>query len=144
MLILPGAESSPNNLAHRRWKKSAMRLTPEQCCKHPAMRERFSNAANQLEQIRQTIAANLRMEVQTGAAQNGSALLVGPLCCRRRGRKLIVRYTGQHHNARVMPVAVDDSITASPVHCLAAVDRRSTAFGDTLRRTCRLSPVEPY
>lgn len=54
---------------------------------------------DQFEQIRQTIAANLRMEEQTGAAQHGPALLTGLLRCRRCGRKLTVRYTGKQHDA---------------------------------------------
>jgi Recombinase zinc beta ribbon domain len=35
---------------------------------------------------------------RTGAAKNGSALLAGILRCRRCGRKLMVRYTGNHHD----------------------------------------------
>jgi len=54
---------------------------------------------DQFKQIRKTIAANLRIEEQTGAAQHGPALLAGLLRCRRCGRKLSVRYTGQQHNA---------------------------------------------
>jgi DNA invertase Pin-like site-specific DNA recombinase len=50
----------------------------------------------QFEQIQQAIASNDRGWEQTGAAQNGPALLAGILRCRRCGRKLTVRYSGHH------------------------------------------------
>jgi DNA invertase Pin-like site-specific DNA recombinase len=53
----------------------------------------------QFEQIRRTIADNLRGREQSGAVQSGTALLAGVLRCRRCGRKLTVRYTGNRHDA---------------------------------------------
>ena len=46
------------------------------------------------EQIQQAIASNDRGWEQSGAVQNGPALLAGLLRCRRCGRKLTVRYSG--------------------------------------------------
>jgi len=46
------------------------------------------------EQIQQAIASNDRGWEQSGAAQNGSALLAALLRCRRCGRKLSVGYSG--------------------------------------------------
>jgi DNA invertase Pin-like site-specific DNA recombinase len=46
------------------------------------------------EQIQQAIASNDRGWEQSGAAQNGSALLAALLRCRRCGRKLSVQYSG--------------------------------------------------
>ena len=57
----------------------------------------------QFEQIQQVIASNDRGWEQSGAAQNGSALLAGLLRCRRCGRKLTVRYSG--HPANVLRYA---------------------------------------
>ena len=48
----------------------------------------------QFEQIQQAIASNDRGSEQSGAAQNGPALLAGLLRCRRCGRKLTVQYGG--------------------------------------------------
>ena len=48
----------------------------------------------QFEQIQQAIASNERGWEQSGAAQNGPALLAGLLRCRRCGRKLTVQYSG--------------------------------------------------
>jgi Recombinase zinc beta ribbon domain len=48
----------------------------------------------QFEQIQQAIASNDRGWEQSGAVQNGPALLAGLLRCRRCGRKLTVRYSG--------------------------------------------------
>ena len=48
----------------------------------------------EFERIRQAMAENVRGREQTGAAQRGAALLGGLLRCRRCGRKLTVRYTG--------------------------------------------------
>jgi DNA invertase Pin-like site-specific DNA recombinase len=52
----------------------------------------------QFERIQQTISQNLRVRGQSGAAQAGQALLAGLLRCRRCGHKLLVHYTGKHHN----------------------------------------------
>ena len=52
----------------------------------------------QFEQIQQVIASNDRGWDQSGAVQNGPALLAGLLRCRRCGRKLTVRYSGNKHN----------------------------------------------
>jgi DNA invertase Pin-like site-specific DNA recombinase len=52
----------------------------------------------EFEQIRQTMAANVRGWGRTGAATRGPALLTGLLRCRRCGRKLVVCYTGTAHN----------------------------------------------
>src|SRR5487761_2476404 len=52
----------------------------------------------QFEQIQQAIGANLRGQEQAGAVQGGAALLAGILRCRRCGRKLTVRYTGNRHD----------------------------------------------
>ena len=48
----------------------------------------------QFEQIQQAIANNDRGWEQSGAVQNGPALLAGLLRCHRCGRKLSVRYSG--------------------------------------------------
>jgi len=48
----------------------------------------------QFEQIQQGIASNDRGWEHSGAVQNGPALLAGLLRCRRCGRKLTVRYSG--------------------------------------------------
>ena len=48
----------------------------------------------QFEQIQQAITSNDRGWEQSGAVQNGPALLAGLLRCRRCGRKLTVRYSG--------------------------------------------------
>ena len=48
----------------------------------------------QFEQIQQAIASNDRGWEQSGAVQNGPALLAGLLRCHRCGRKLTVRYSG--------------------------------------------------
>jgi hypothetical protein len=52
----------------------------------------------QHEQIQRMMADNSYGGERTGAAKNGSALLAGLLRCRRCGRKLMVRYTGSHHD----------------------------------------------
>ena len=45
-----------------------------------------------------TISANVMRSEQIGAAQRGPALLAGLLRCRRCGHKLVVHYTGSHHD----------------------------------------------
>jgi DNA invertase Pin-like site-specific DNA recombinase len=50
------------------------------------------------QQIQQMLTDNTYGGEQTGAAKRGSALLAGILRCRRCGRKLMVRYTGNHHD----------------------------------------------
>jgi DNA invertase Pin-like site-specific DNA recombinase len=52
----------------------------------------------QHQQIQQMLTDNTYGGEQTGAAKRGSALLAGILRCRRCGRKLMVRYTGNHHD----------------------------------------------
>jgi len=52
----------------------------------------------QHQQIQQMMSDNTYGGEQTGAAKRGSALLAGILRCRRCGRKLMVRYTGNHHD----------------------------------------------
>ena len=58
----------------------------------------------QFEQIQQAIASNDRGWEQSGAVQNGPALLAGLLRCRRCGRKLTVRYSGNQGDCCAMPV----------------------------------------
>jgi len=53
---------------------------------------------DEFEQIRQTMAANVRGWQLSGAATRGPGLLTGLLRCRRCGRKLVVCYTGNAHN----------------------------------------------
>jgi hypothetical protein len=53
----------------------------------------------QFERIRQSISQNLPQRAQGGAVQRGQGLLAGLLHCRRCGHKLLVHYTGKHHNA---------------------------------------------
>ena len=53
----------------------------------------------QFERIRQSISQNLPQRAQAGAVQRGQGLLAGLLHCRRCGHKLLVHYTGKHHNA---------------------------------------------
>jgi DNA invertase Pin-like site-specific DNA recombinase len=52
----------------------------------------------QHQQIQQMMTDNTYGGAQTGAAKTGSALLAGILRCRRCGRKLMVRYTGNRHD----------------------------------------------
>jgi DNA invertase Pin-like site-specific DNA recombinase len=52
----------------------------------------------QFEQIQHKLAANVPGAAEPGAAKRGAALLAGLLRCRRCGRKLMVRYTGNQHN----------------------------------------------
>jgi hypothetical protein len=52
----------------------------------------------QFEEVQLAIGNNVRGWQQSGAVQNGSALLCGLLRCRRCGRKLTVQYTGEYHN----------------------------------------------
>jgi DNA invertase Pin-like site-specific DNA recombinase len=52
----------------------------------------------QFEQIQQGIAENYRGWELAGAVKSGPALLAGRLRCRRCGRKLTVRYTGNDHD----------------------------------------------
>jgi DNA invertase Pin-like site-specific DNA recombinase len=52
----------------------------------------------QHQRIQQMMSDNTYGREQTGAAKRGSALLAGILRCRRCGRKLMVRYTGNHHD----------------------------------------------
>ena len=54
----------------------------------------------QFEQIQQAIASNDRGWGQSGAVQNGSALLAGLLRCHRCGRKLTVIYCGNQADVR--------------------------------------------
>ena len=50
------------------------------------------------EQVQREIGDNVRTLEQSGAAQNGSAILCGLMRCRRCGRKLTVIYTGRDHD----------------------------------------------
>jgi DNA invertase Pin-like site-specific DNA recombinase len=50
------------------------------------------------QQIQQMMSDNTYGGEQTGAAKRGTALLAGILRCRRCGRKLMVRYTGNRHD----------------------------------------------
>ncbi len=52
----------------------------------------------QHQQIQQMMSDNTYGGEQTGAAKRGCALLAGILRCRRCGRKLMVRYTGNRHD----------------------------------------------
>jgi DNA invertase Pin-like site-specific DNA recombinase len=52
----------------------------------------------EFERIQASISANLLGRSQIGAAQRGPALLAGLLHCRRCGHKLVVHYTGSHHD----------------------------------------------
>jgi DNA invertase Pin-like site-specific DNA recombinase len=52
----------------------------------------------QFEEVQLAIGNNVRGWQQSGAVQNGSALLCGLLRCRRCGRKRTVQYTGEYHN----------------------------------------------
>lgn len=54
----------------------------------------------QFEQIQLAIGDNVRGPEQSGAVQEGSALLTGLVRCRRCGRKLVVYYTGTGHYLR--------------------------------------------
>ena len=51
------------------------------------------------EAIRKMLANNLSGTGQAGAAKRGAALLAGLVRCRRCGRKMMVNYTGQNHDA---------------------------------------------
>jgi DNA invertase Pin-like site-specific DNA recombinase len=53
---------------------------------------------NEFERIQQMIQANNFTSIGTGAAKEGAGLLTGLLRCRRCGRKLTVRYTGNQHD----------------------------------------------
>jgi DNA invertase Pin-like site-specific DNA recombinase len=50
------------------------------------------------QQTQRTLSANVPGAGEPGAAKRGAALLAGLLRCRRCGRKLMVRYTGSHHD----------------------------------------------
>jgi DNA invertase Pin-like site-specific DNA recombinase len=52
----------------------------------------------QHQQIRRSIAENVRGGEPSGIVQGGTALMTGLLRCRRCGRKLAVSYTGNHHD----------------------------------------------
>ena len=52
----------------------------------------------EFERLQATISANVMRSEQIGAAQRGPALLAGLLRCRRCGHKLVVHYTGSHHD----------------------------------------------
>lgn len=52
----------------------------------------------EFERMQQAIRENSLSSGQTGALKTGPALLVGLLRCRRCGRKLIIRYTGNRHD----------------------------------------------
>ena len=52
----------------------------------------------QHQQIQQMLSDNSYGREQMGAAKRGAALLAGILRCRRCGRKLMVRYSGNHHD----------------------------------------------
>jgi DNA invertase Pin-like site-specific DNA recombinase len=52
----------------------------------------------EFERIQHAVEQNNYVEPQPGAARNGQALLAGLLRCRRCGRKLSVRYTGNGHD----------------------------------------------
>lgn len=52
----------------------------------------------QFERIQTTISENVLGREHIGAARRGPALLAGVLRCRRCGHKLVVHYTGSHHD----------------------------------------------
>jgi hypothetical protein len=52
----------------------------------------------EFERVQRTISQNLLGREYAGAAQRGQALLAGLLHCRRCSHKLLVHYTGNHHN----------------------------------------------
>jgi DNA invertase Pin-like site-specific DNA recombinase len=52
----------------------------------------------EFERIQTSISENLLGRGQIGAVRRGPALLAGLLCCRRCGHKLVVYYTGSHHD----------------------------------------------
>ena len=52
----------------------------------------------EFERIQASISENLLGRSRIGAAQRGPALLAGLLHCRRCGHKLVVYYTGSHHD----------------------------------------------
>ena len=52
----------------------------------------------EFERIQASISENFLGREQIGAAQRGPALLAGMLRCRRCGHKLVVHYTGSHHD----------------------------------------------
>lgn len=52
----------------------------------------------EFERIQKTVSQNLLGRERPGAARRGAALLAGLLHCRRCGRKLLVHYTGNHHD----------------------------------------------
>ena len=52
----------------------------------------------EFEHIQSMVRQNSQSEPQPGAPRNGPALLAGILRCRRCGRKLTVRYTGNRHD----------------------------------------------
>ena len=52
----------------------------------------------EFERMQQAIRENSLSSGQTGALKTGPALLIGLLRCRRCGRKLMIRYTGNRHD----------------------------------------------
>ena len=57
-----------------------------------------ATSAGKFEQIQRVVQQNNQGESQPGAARDGQSLLAGLLRCRRCGRKLTVRYTGNGHD----------------------------------------------
>lgn len=81
---------TPHRTSHRKPREQWLALIPEAHEGYVAWAE--------FEHIRQAIAANNLRTHEVGAPKRGAALLAGLLRCRRCGRKLTVRYTGNGHD----------------------------------------------
>jgi hypothetical protein len=81
---------TPHRSSHRKPRDQWLTLIPEAHEGYVAWAE--------FERIRQAITANNVRMTAGGAPKRGAALLAGLLRCRRCGRKLTVRYTGNAHD----------------------------------------------
>jgi len=73
----------------------------------------------EFERIQRAVEQNNYAEPQPGAARNGQALLAALLRCRRCGRKLSVRYTGNRHDVLRIAAYADFLIMANRVASLS-------------------------
>jgi len=81
---------TPHRSSHRKPREQWLTLIPQAHEGYVSWEE--------FEHIRQAIAANNLRASEVGAPKRGAALLAGLLRCRRCGRKLTVRYTGNAHD----------------------------------------------
>lgn len=97
---------TPHRSSHRKPREQWLTLIPHAHEGYVSWEE--------FEHIRQAITANNLRASEVGAPKRGAALLAGLLRCRRCGRKLTVRYTGNGHDVLrvVQPAAVEAALMA--------------------------------